>query len=164
MVRKLLVVFALLGFAAALSAQVATVATQKYDWKPVNGIQEVKVETNRVVLSQLEFDLGSKMSPLRSSTARAIARVDNNGFIPQEVGVAVAIFDAEGNLIAAGSGGVKVGYLSKGERDTFTINFPFVYRNLDRAASFIVSLETREKPPKPTKAPKTPPTPTPAPR
>lgn len=159
MVRKLFVVFALLGLAAALPAQVAT---QKYDWKPVNGFQEVKVETSRVILSQLEFDLGTKMTPLRSSTARAIARVDNNGFIPQEVGVAVAIFDAEGNLIAAGSGGVKVGYLSKGQRDTFTIRFPYVYRNLDRAASFIVSLETREKPRKPKKAPK--PAPTPAPR
>ncbi|MGH9398738.1 MAG: hypothetical protein ACRD00_00105, partial [Thermoanaerobaculia bacterium] len=83
MVRKLFVVFALLGLAAALPAQVAT---QKYDWKPVNGFQEVKVETSRVILSQLEFDLGTKMTPLRSSTARAIARVDNNGFIPQEVG------------------------------------------------------------------------------
>lgn len=156
MIRKLLVVSALLGLAAALPAEVAT---QKYDWKPVNGIQEVKVEANRVVLSQIEFDMGKKMTPFRSSTARAIARVDNNGYIPQEVGVAIAVYDAEGNLVAAGSGGVKLGYLSKGERDTFTIRFVNVYRNLDRAATFTVSLETREKPPKPPKAPK--PTPTP---
>ena len=164
MVRKLLVVFALLGFAAALSGQTATIATQKYDWKPVNGIQDVKVEVSRVVITQIEFDLGSKMEPLRSSTARAVARVDNNGFIPQEVGIALAIFDAEGNLIAAGNGGVKVGYLSKGQRDTFTIHFSNVYRNLDKAASFIISQETLEKPPKPTKAPKPAATPTPAPK
>jgi hypothetical protein len=151
MIRKFTVGVVAFGFAAALSAEVAT---QKYDWKPVNGIQEVHVESNRVVLSQIEFDLGQKMTPFRSSTARAIARVDNNGYIPQEVGVAVAVYDAEGNLIAAGSGGVKVGYLSKGERDTFTIHFPYVYRNLDQAASFVVSLETHEKPPKPAKTPK----------
>jgi hypothetical protein len=151
MIRKDMVGVVAFGFAAALSAEVAT---QKYDWKPVNGVQEVHVESNRVVLSQLEFDFGQKMVPFRSSTARAVARVDNNGFIPQEVGVAVAIFDAEGNLIAAGSGGVKVGYLSKGERDTFTIRFVYVYRNLDKAASFTASLETREKPPKPVKTPK----------
>lgn len=144
------------GFAAALCGEVAT---QKYDWKPVNGVQEVHVEANRVVLSQLDFDLGQKMSPLRLSTARAIARVDNNGFLPQEIGVAIAVFDAQGNLIAAGSGGVKVGYLSKGERNTFTIHFPYVYRNLDKAASFVVSLETYEKPPSPTKEPKPKPTP-----
>jgi hypothetical protein len=161
MIRKNMVGVVAFGFAAALSAEVAT---QKYDWKPVNGVQEVHVESNRVVLSQIEFDLGQKMVPFRSSTARAIARVDNNGFIPQEVGVALAVFDAEGNLIAAGSGGVKVGYLSKGERDTFTVRFVYVYRNLDKAASFTVSLETREKPPKPVKTPKpAAPAPTPVP-
>jgi hypothetical protein len=151
MIRKGAVGLAAFGFAAALCAQVAT---QKYDWKPVNGVQEVHVESSRVVLSQLEFDLGQKMAPLRSSTARAVARVDNNGFIPQEIGVAIAIFDADGNLVAAGSGGVKLGYLSKGDRENFTIRFPYVYRNMDNAASFVVSLETREKPPKPPKTAK----------
>jgi hypothetical protein len=151
MIRKFMPGVVGFGFAAALCAQVST---QKYDWKPVNGVQEVHVEVNRVVLSQLEFDLGQKMAPLRSSTARAVARVDNNGFIPQEIGVAIAIFDAGGNLVAAGSGGVKLGYLSKGDRENFTIRFPYVYRNMDNAASFVVSLETREKPPKPTKTPK----------
>jgi hypothetical protein len=151
MMRKSVIGFVAFGFAAALCGQVAT---QKYDWKPVNGVQEVHVEASRVVLSQLSFDLGQKMAPLRASTARAVARVDNNGFLPQEIGVAIAIFDAAGNLVAAGSGGVKVGYLSKGERDTFTIHFPYVYRNLDQAASFVVSLETHEKPPKPAKTPK----------
>ena len=160
MVRRLSLAVLLAGFAAVLSAQVAT---QKYDWKPVNGVQYVHVETNHIVLSQLVFDLGSKMKPLASSTARAVAQVDNNGFIAEEVGVAIAIFDADGNLVAAGSGGVKVGHLSKGERDTFTIKFPYVYRNIEKAASFIATLETYEKPPKPTKAPKAPSTPTPVP-
>ena len=159
MARRLSLAVLLAGFAAVLSAQVAT---QKYDWKPENGVQYVHVEANRIVLSQLRFDLGGKLSPLASSTAHAVAQVDNNGFIPAEVGVAIAIFDKDGNLVAAGSGGVKVGYLSKGERDTFTIKFPYVYRNLDKAATFIATLETYEKPPKPTKAPKAAPTPTPA--
>jgi hypothetical protein len=160
MARRLCLAVLLAGFAAVLSAQVAT---QKYDWKPENGVQYVHVESNHVVLSQLQFDLGTKMTPLRSSTAHAIAQVDNNGFIPTEVGVAIAIFDAAGNLVAAGSGGVKFGYLSKGERDTFTIKFPYVYRNLDKAATFIATLETHDKPANATKAPKVAPTPTPAP-
>ncbi len=93
MIRKLFVVFALLGIAAALPAEMAT---KKYDWKPVNGLQEVNVVAGKVVLSQLEFDLGSKMiTPLQASTAQVNARVDNNGFISQEVGVAIAVFDAE---------------------------------------------------------------------
>jgi hypothetical protein len=158
MARRLFLSLWLGGFAAVLSAQVAT---QKYDWKPENGVQYVHVEVNHIVLSQLVFDLGTKLKPLRSSTAHAVAQVDNNGFIPAEVGVAIAIFDKDGNLVAAGSGGVKVGYLSKGERDTFTIKFPYVYRNLDKAATFTATLETYEKPAKPTKPAKTAPTPTP---
>ncbi|HJW14728.1 MAG TPA: hypothetical protein VJ776_08530, partial [Thermoanaerobaculia bacterium] len=54
-------------------------------------------------------------------------------------------FDGEGNIVAAGSGGVKLGSLGKGERDTFTIKFPYVYRNLDKAKTFTVTLETQER-------------------
>ena len=139
--------------AAPLSAGVAT---QKYDWKPVNGVQEVHVESDRVVVSSIEVDMGDRMGPLKSSTAKAVARVDNNGFLAYEIGVALVVFDAEGNIVAAGSGGVKVGHLSKGERDTFQIRFPYVYRGLENAKTFLVTLETREKSaskPKPTPKP-----------
>lgn len=128
--------------AAPLSAGVAT---QKYDWKPVRGVQDVRVESDRVVVSSLEFDIGDKLKPLQASSAHATARVDNNGFLAYEVGVAIAVFDADGNIVAAGSGGSKLGYLSKGERDTFTIRFPYVYRNLENAKWFTVTLETRER-------------------
>jgi len=128
--------------AAPLSAGVAT---QKYDWKPANGVQEVHVESDRVVVSSIEFDMGDRLKPLQASTARAVARVDNNGYLAYETGIAIVVFDGDGNIVAAGSGGVKLGYLGKGERDTFTIRFPYVYRGLANAKTFLVTLETREK-------------------
>ena len=139
--------------AAPLSAGVAT---EKYDWHPVNGVQDVHVESDRVVVSSLTFDVGSQVKPLQSSSAHAVARVDNNGFLAYEVGVAIVIFDGDGNIVAAGSGGVKMGSLGKGERDTFTIRFPYVYRNLASAKTFTVTLEARERggKPKPTPTPK----------
>ena len=141
MVKRFLFPAALL-IAAPLSAGVATV---KYDWKPVKGVQEVRVESEHVVVSSLEFDMGDRLKPLQASSAHAVARVDNNGFLAYEVGVAIAVFDADGNIVAAGSGGSKVGYLGKGERDTFVIRFPYVYRNLENAKTFTVTLETRER-------------------
>ena len=123
----------------------AGVATEKFDWHPVNGVQEIHVESDRVVVSSLEFDMGDRLKPLQASTAKAVARVDNNGFLAYEVGVAIAVFDGDGNIVAAGSGGVKLGSLGKGERDTFTIRFPYVYRNLINAKTFTVTLETRER-------------------
>ena len=142
MVKRLSFLAALLLAAAPLRAGVAT---EKYEWKPVNGVQEIKVETDRVIVSSLEFDMGDRLAPLKASTAHAVARVDNNGFLAYEVGVALVVFDADGNIVAAGSGGSKVGHLGKGERDTFTIRFPYVYRGLEKAKTFLVTLETREK-------------------
>jgi len=127
-------------------------ATQKYDWNPVQGAQDVHVEVDRIVVSSLQFDLGGQVPPTQFSTAKCVARVDNNGFLAYEVGVAVVLFDEDGDIVAAGSGGVKLGSLGKGERDTFTIKFPSVYRNFNKAKTFIVTLETQEKGYKPTPA------------
>ena len=137
--------FSLLAALFVAAPLCAGVATQKYDWKPVNGVQEVHVESDHVVVSSIEFDTGDRLKPLQASSAKAVARVDNNGFLAYETGVAIVVFDADGNIVAAGSGGVKLGYLGKGERDTFTIRFPYVYRGLANAKTFLVTLETQEK-------------------
>ncbi len=135
-----------LSFAAAGSA-FADQATQKYDWAPAGGVQEVHVEATRIIVSQIAFDLGStlKGTPVRKSSANARIRVDNNGYIDTEVGVAIVVFDSEGNVVATGSGGTKWGYLNKGARDYYTVDFPYVYRNFDKAKTFLVTLETKEK-------------------
>jgi hypothetical protein len=147
--------------AAAIAAPAAAdQITKKFDWSPVGGIQEVNVEVQHVVVGQIIFDLGStlKGTPVRKSSANAKLRIDNNGFMDTEVGVAIVVFDEEGNVVATGSGGTQWGYLNKGDRTNYTINFPYVYRNFERAKSFIITLETKEKG---RKAPG--PTPTPAP-
>jgi hypothetical protein len=79
-------------------------------------------------------------------------RIDNNGEQDEQVGVAVVVFDAEGNVVGAGSQGTKWGYLSKGDRTYYTIDFPYLYRRLDQAAAFLVTLETQSKSKKPSKA------------
>jgi hypothetical protein len=158
MVRRMSLALVVLGFAAALSADVVT---KKFDWNPVNGAQDVNVEVNRVAVSQIDFDMGSTLekTPIRRSSAKAVARVDNNGWLDVEVGIAVVVFDEEGNVVAAGSGGTKWGYLNKGERDRYTIFLPYVYRRFDKAKTLLITLETKEKParrgkaaPKPTPA------------
>jgi hypothetical protein len=157
MVRRMSLGLVVLGCAAALSADVVT---KKFDWNPVNGAQDVSVEVGRVVVAQLDFDLGSTLekTPIRRSSAKAVARVDNNGWLDQEVGIAVVVFDEEGNVVAAGSGGTKWGYLNKGERDRYTIFLPYVYRRFDKAKTILVTLETKEKPPGHKASPKTTPT------
>jgi hypothetical protein len=136
-----LVALALAGAASGDSA------TKKFNWNPVNGAQDTDVTDGTIVVSQVEFDLGStlKGTPIRKSSAKAKVRIDNNGQTDEEVGVAVVVFDAEGNVVAAGSNGTKWGYLAKGDRTYYDIDFPYVYRHLDKAASFVVTVETRGK-------------------
>jgi len=135
-------------FAAVWSAPLfAQASTKKYDWATINGVKEVDVRDGEVVVSQLVFNLGStlKGTPIRKSSADVRVRIDNNGLSDQQVGVAVVVFDAEGNVVAAGSNGTKWGYLNKGDRTYYKIDFPYVYRRLDQAASFIVTIETQGK-------------------
>ena len=133
---------------AALAAPMAAEQiTKKFDWKPVSGVQDIQVEAQHVVVGQVTFDLGStlKGTPVRKSSAKAVLRVDNNGYIDEEVGIAVVVFDEEGNVVATGSGGTQWGYLNKGARDYYKVTFPYVYRNFDRAKSFLITLEVKEK-------------------
>jgi hypothetical protein len=129
-------------------------ASKKYDWAPINGVQEIDVRDGEIVVSQLVFNTGStlKGTPLRKSSADVRVRIDNNGLTDQQVGVAVVVFDTEGNVVAAGSNGTKWGYLNKGDRTYYSIDFPYVYRRLDRAATFLVTVETQGKTSKPTKS------------
>ena len=140
MVRRLFLVTAALFFAHLLSAEIVT---QKFNWSPSNGIQRLRFDWNEIAISEIRFDLGETFKPFRVSSAKAMVRVDNNSARDQEVGVALAIFDADGTMLAAGSGGIKMGDLDKGERDTFTVRFPYVYRNLKNASYFFLTVETK---------------------
>ncbi len=125
----------------------AQVATKKFPWQPIGGVQNIDLQTEDVVVGQVVFDLGStlKGTPIRKSSAKVRVRIDNNSETDEEVGVAVVVFDAEGNVVAAGSNGTKWGYLNKGQRTYYDIDFPYVYRRLDQAANFMVTLETKSK-------------------
>ena len=127
--------------------------TKKFEFSPINGVQDVNVQNGEIVVSQVTFNNGGtlKGTPIRKSSADVRVRIDNNGLADQQVGVAVVVFDAEGNVVGAGSNGTKWGYLNKGDRTYYNIDFPYVYRRLDQAASFIVTIETQSKSNKGTK-------------
>jgi len=143
MVKRFALSVCVLLLAAAARADVST---QKFDWAPgAGGVQNVDFKWNNLSIAQIKWNLGDTLKPLRVSNASAEVRVDNNGFIDQVVGIAIAVFDDQGNMIAAGSGGNKIGHLDKGERDHFRIAFPYVYRNLSKAKYFYLTIETAEQ-------------------
>ena len=145
MARRLSVLALGIGLASPLLAQQVT---KKFDYAPVNGVQDLKIELDKVVMNQITFKPGKELGgPVRKSDASAEVRVDNNGPKDQIVGIAVVLMDGDGNIVAAGSGGTRWGHLGAGERDTSRIAFPFVFRNMDKAKSFLVTLELAENKP-----------------
>lgn len=133
--------------AAAVSAQQVT---QRFDYKPVQQIQAIQFGLGKIQIHQIVFlpssEAGGKQ---HHSVPEAVVRIDNEGTTAAAVGVAIAMFDGEGNLVAAGCGGTRVGWLAPGEREASAIRFPFVYRNLDKAKTFLLTMEIQPKPPKP---------------
>ncbi len=120
-------IFLTAALAAALASPAAAqVATKKFPWQPVGGVQDIDVQTENVVVGQVVFDLGStlKGTPIRKSSAKVRVRIDNNSETDEEVGVAVVVFDAEGNVVAAGSNGTKWGYLNEGRPDVLQHRLP----------------------------------------
>jgi hypothetical protein len=128
-----------------VSAARGDITTKKFDWTPVNGVQLVDFQWNGLSIAQIEWNLGNRVKPLDVSTAGAVVRVDNNSKTDMAVGIAIAVFDENGNMVAAGSGGNKLGHLNKGDRDEFRVAFPYVYRNLANAKTFMVTLETDDR-------------------
>jgi hypothetical protein len=144
--RKAALFAAAICLAAPLGAQQAT---KKFDYKPVDGIQTISLAIDQVKVSQIVFKPGKTVGgPVRRSDAECVIRIDNDGPVAVQTGVAVALFDEAGNLVAAGSGGTRAGWLSAGEHAASAIRFPFVYRNMEKAKSFLVTLEVLPKPPK----------------
>jgi hypothetical protein len=139
---------ALLFAAAGLLAVpvAAQQVTKTFDYKPVDSIQDIRLTLDKVRINQIVFKVGeSGAAAQRRSTSEAVVRIDNESEGAVAVGVAVAVKDEEGNLVAAGSGGTRAGWLRAGERGAATIKFPFVFRNLAKAKTFTITMEVEPK-------------------
>jgi hypothetical protein len=75
---------------------------------------------------------------------RAQVEVTNTAVKARTPGFAVAVFDAEGRLLGAASGGTKLGTVKPGETETFDLNFTQVKERLPLGATFVLSVELRD--------------------
>jgi hypothetical protein len=138
--------FALLSLAVstALSAQQVT---RSFDYKPVDGIQNVQLAVEDVRVQQVVFKVpkaGGKSS--RAERSEAVVRVDNESGTPVSVGVAVVILDEAGNIVAAGSGATRAGWVPAGSRVPVSMRLPYVSRNFGKARKFTITMEVEPKP------------------
>ena len=83
-------------------------------------------------------------NPLKSNAGPTVVfSVKNQGSTKQEFGIAVALFDQSGRLVAAGGAG-RGGKLDPGKSEEVKVVFHGVSREAARAATIYMTLETRQ--------------------
>jgi hypothetical protein len=102
----------------------------------------LELSAAQVRVEQVLFEFPA--SVLRIETAsKARVTVVNGAAGKVRVGLALALFDGEGNLVAAGTGGNKGGQVAPGEKVEFSVFFYYVTEQLPTATSFQITLEAK---------------------
>jgi len=72
---------------------------------------------------------------------RAQVEIENTSSQPKNPGFAVAVFDANDNLIGVATGGNKIGIVKPGKTEKFDLNFFQVTERLQRGTYFYICVE-----------------------
>jgi hypothetical protein len=120
--------------------------TKTFDYKPKDSIQDVSMAVDDVKINQVVFRMPKEgEAPTRRSTSEMVVRVDNESQTPVAVGVAVVVLDESGNIVAAGSGATRMGWVAVGQRIPVSMRLPFVSRNFAKAKKFTITMEVEPK-------------------
>jgi hypothetical protein len=143
--RLLVLLAALLAMpaAAAPSDVQANTGTTRLDFTPREWL-DVGLEVNGVTVERLKLHPPGKMTSLmvkHDAANRGTIVVTNETQVVVSPAVAIAVFDAEGRLLAAANTGVRLKSLKPGETKDLEIHFGGVFRHLEKGRVLYVSLE-----------------------
>ena len=110
--------------------------TKSYEFKP-NRVLEVGLELpGGVRFDTIEFKVGGRDKP------RAIVTVSNFSKESTKIGIAIAVVNADGHLLAAASGGTKAFPLRTERKMDYSISFDDVVSHFGDAVAFRIAIET----------------------
>ena len=107
----------------------------------------MSMEVDGLKVKEIYFNVRhSRYSWLKDAEfgTRAHVTVTNTSARPRVPGFAVAVLDADGNLLGVASGGTKVGTVEPGATEDFDLNFTQVKERLPKGATFLFSVELRD--------------------
>lgn len=142
-----------LGLAAALVAGAvgpasrAATLSKEYVFKPHIELQvgaEVRDADHALRLDTVQFVFPDPDRVIRFGDAvQADVSISNLGTGAVKVGIAIAAFDADGNLLGVASGGSKWMPIKPDRRSYYSVKFADVNNRMDEAATFRITLETK---------------------
>jgi len=133
--------------AAALCLSIpfsAEFSCNRYDFA-LNRYIRLNAKAGDLVVQDVEFLFPSYIGPKKldiEGRNEAVVDVKNYGSVPLRIHVAIALFDASGNLVGCGTSGSKLGYTRSGESEDFHVAFNYVHSKLMSAKYFYLTVET----------------------
>ncbi len=122
----------------------AEFSCNRYDFA-LNRFIRLDTKAGDLAIQDVQFQFPSYIGPKKldiEGRNEATVDVKNYGTVPLRVHVAIALFDASGNLVGCGTTGSKLGYTRAGEGESFYVAFNYVHSKLMSAKYFYLTVET----------------------
>jgi hypothetical protein len=142
--RGTIALASLLALAAAPAA--AQVVSRTYVFKPGVILEMLLPGEAGLRLDSIYFEAPAKESGRLTAADRpviAVVAVSNTSQEAQKAGLAIALHDDEGRLLAVASGGSKLGWVKPGRQQTFSLVFDGAYSEAHLATTFQITLEVK---------------------
>lgn len=117
---------------------------QRFDFAQEKWIR-LDAKSGDMEIQDIQFRFPSYHGPRKLALKgpnKATVNLKNYGTRALKVRVAVALFDASGNLVGCGTAGSGLGSAHPGERETFDVIFDHVTGHLSTAKTFYLTVET----------------------
>lgn len=117
---------------------------QRYDFSQEKWIR-LNAKVGSIELLDVQFELPSYVGPRKlgiKGRDQATINLKNYGDVRMRVQVAIALFDAEGNLVACGTTGTKVAGTKPGGTESYYISFDYVHSRIQTAKTFYLTVES----------------------
>lgn len=125
----------------------ATMLSKEYVFKPHVELRigaEVRDDRHAIRLDSVRFEFPDPDRVVRLTDAvKADVKISNLGTEPVKVGIAIAVFDDDGNLVGVASGGSTWLAIKPDRTSFYTVKFADVNDRMDDATRFRITLETK---------------------
>ena len=133
--------------------------SQRYDFSTEKWIR-LNAKVGSLELLDIQFEFPSYVGPRKlgiKGRDQATLNLKNYGDVRVRVQVAIALFDAEGNLVGCGATGTKVAGTKPGGTESYYVSFDYVHSRIQTAKTFYLTVESTPDVPDLGNASKTPP-------
>ena len=125
----------------------AGISSERFDFKADVTLQIGAVATDGIRVDSVRFNLplpkGGRVSRT-AGPAKVTVAISNAGPIARRLGVAVALFDAQGRLVGVASGGSRLTHLKAGRQKRYKLIFEDVHAEIAGATTFQISVESKQ--------------------